>query len=155
MGASLGGGDDGAIVDINITPFVDIVLVVLIIFMVTATTIVKQSIKVELPEAATGEGSNDESLAVRVDAGGQFTLNGEPATLETIRAALREARRKSDQDGSKPTLLIGADKAVPYGEVVKLIDLSRQEGVVRYMLNIDPAALPAEASGALPAPASP
>ena len=55
MAAKLGGDDDEGIVDINITPFVDIILVVLIIFMVTATYIVEESIKVNLPEAATGE----------------------------------------------------------------------------------------------------
>ena len=56
MGSKLGGSaDDDVIADINITPFVDIILVVLIIFMVTATTIVNSSIKVNLPEAATGD----------------------------------------------------------------------------------------------------
>ena len=55
----MGGDDDEGIVDINITPFVDIILVVLIIFMVTATYIVEESIKVNLPVVATGEATED------------------------------------------------------------------------------------------------
>ena len=67
----MGGDDDEGIVDINITPFVDIILVVLIIFMVTATYIVEESIKVNLPEAATGEATEDISLAISMDAAKQ------------------------------------------------------------------------------------
>ena len=62
MAAKLGGNDDDPIVDINITPLVDIILVVLIIFMVTATYIMEPSIKVSLPEAATGEATEALSL---------------------------------------------------------------------------------------------
>ena len=78
MAAKLGGDDNDAIVDINITPFVDIILVVLIIFMVTAVDIVKQSIKVNLPEASTGESTEDSSLAITMDKDKQLMLNGEP-----------------------------------------------------------------------------
>ena len=77
MAAKLGGDDDEGIVDINITPFVDIILVVLIIFMVTATYIVEESIKVNLPEAATGEATEDISLAISMDAAKQMYLDGE------------------------------------------------------------------------------
>ncbi len=81
MAVKLGGDDDDAIVDINITPFVDIILVVLIIFMVTATYIVEQSIKVNLPDAATGEATESTSLAITMDAESNLYLNGE-ATSE-------------------------------------------------------------------------
>ena len=54
-GGAIGGDDDGMITDINVTPLVDVVLVLLIILMVTATAIVSKAIHVELPQAATGE----------------------------------------------------------------------------------------------------
>ena len=84
MAAKLGGDEDSPIVDINITPFVDIILVVLIIFMVTATYIVKQSIKVNLPDAATGDSSEDSSLAITLDENKQLFLNGEPISQEKV-----------------------------------------------------------------------
>src|SRR4051812_42444140 len=88
MGSRLGGDTSEVIADINITPFVDIILVVLIIFMVTATTIVKQSIKVELPEASTAEGTPDDSIGVTITQTGQLLLDGEPTTVEGLQNRL-------------------------------------------------------------------
>ena len=138
MAAKLGGGEEEPIVDINITPFVDIVLVVLIIFMVTATYIVKQSIKINLPEAATGESTEDSSLAITIDADRRLLLNGEETTEDALRTAIR--REKKDAEERKATLvcLIGADHGVSHGEVVHIIDLVKQEGVAKFAINIDP-----------------
>lgn len=152
MAAKLGGGDDEGIVDINITPFVDIVLVVLIIFMVTATYIVKQAIKVELPDAATGEATETTSLGLSLDAAGQLFLDGEPVTEADLRAAIRAEQARVAEEGGDIICLIAADQVVPHGEVVGLIDLIRQEGVAKFALNIDPTDLPPEAAGALAPP---
>ena len=151
MAGKLGGDSDDGIVDINITPFVDIVLVVLIIFMVTATYIVKQSIKVELPKAATGETAEDTSLALMIDAKLALYIDGEPATKDSLRARLREELAKAKAEKKDVICLIGADTTVPHGEVVGLLDLIRQEGVTKFAINIEPVALPPEA----PAPAAP
>lgn len=152
MGASLGGGDDDeGIVAINITPFVDIILVVLIIFMVTTTTIVNRSIKMTLPEAATGESVDQKetiSLAIQMDAQRQLSLDGEPITWEALRARVRAEKARSTETDSEVMCLIGADTAVPHGEVVKIIDLVRQEGIAKFAINIDPQPLPPEAAGA-------
>ena len=80
MAAKLGGDGDDLVSDINITPFVDIVLVVLIIFMVTASAIVRQAIEVKLPEASTGATAEETSLAITIDAGFRWYLDGEPTT---------------------------------------------------------------------------
>lgn len=139
MAAKLGGDDDDAIVDINITPFVDIILVVLIIFMVTATYIVKQSIKINLPEAATGESTDDSSLGITIDAERNLLLNGEPITEAGLRTFIRDEKaRLAKEDGGDLVCLIAADHAVSHGEVVRLIDLVKQEGVARFAINIDP-----------------
>ncbi len=153
MASRLGGGDDDAITDINITPFVDIILVVLIIFMVTATYIVKQGIKVNLPDAATGEATESTSLALSLAVGGTLYLDGEPITEDELRARIREEQKQKAATGGDVVCLIAADKDVRHGEVVRIIDLVKQEGVAKFAINIDPTALPPEASGAVGLPA--
>lgn len=138
MAAKLGGDEDGPIVDINVTPLVDIVLVLLIIFMVTATYIVKPSIKVNLPEAATGEPTDGSSLGLHMDKNGDLSLNGE----EIEEAPLRHAIREAVAENNEVVCLIAADKDVPHGEVVGLMDLIRQEGVARFAINISPKEMP-------------
>ena len=138
MGAKFGGDDDAPIVDINVTPLVDIVLVLLIIFMVTATYIVKPSIKVNLPEAATGEPTENSSLGLHMNKEGLLSLNGEKIEEGPLRVALRAAVKEN----SEVVCLIAADKEVPHGEVVGLMDLIRQEGVARFAINIDPKEVP-------------
>ena len=89
MGTKLGGDDDAPIVDINVTPLVDIVLVLLIIFMVTATYIVTPSIKVNLPEAATGEPTESSSLGLHLSVDGQLSLDGTIISETDLRTTLR------------------------------------------------------------------
>jgi biopolymer transport protein ExbD len=146
MAAKLGGDDEDAIVDINITPFVDIILVVLIIFMVTTSYIVKQSIKVNLPEAASGESTEDSSLGITIDADKNLLLNGEPTTEEDLRIFIRAEKARMQAEGADVVCLIAADHTVPHGEVVGVIDLVKQEGVAKFAINIDPVPLPAEGS---------
>jgi biopolymer transport protein ExbD len=142
MAAKLGGSSDEAIVDINITPFVDIILVVLIIFMVTATYIVAPSIKVSLPEAATGESTDSSSLGLTLTADGVLYLNGVETTEEDLRAFIQQEKAQFDE----VTALIAADATVAHGRVVWLIDLVKQEGVAKFAINIDPAQVKAYSS---------
>jgi biopolymer transport protein ExbD len=135
VGSSLGGDDDDVISAINITPFVDIILVVLIIFMVTATTIVKQSIKVTLPEAASGEATEDTSLGLTLTADGRLLLEDREADADAVRAAIRAAKAT----GQEVVCLISADRAVAHGRVVWLLDLVKGEGVGKFAINIDKA----------------
>jgi biopolymer transport protein ExbD len=134
MGSKFG-NDDDIIADINITPFVDIILVVLIIFMVTATKIVNSSIKVNLPDAATGEATESTSLGLTLTDAGALLLDGEPIDKEGLQEKIREAKAKNDE----VICLIAADKDVAHGRVVWLIDLVKSEGVAKFALNIDKA----------------
>lgn len=138
MGVKLDGGDDDVISDINITPFVDIILVVLIIFMVTATYIVAPSIKVTLPDAATGDGTEESSLGLTMAADGTLYLNGDAITEPDLRTAIRNEKARNKD----VVCLIAADKTVMHGDVVGLIDLVKQEGVARFAINIEPVDLP-------------
>jgi len=148
MGASFGHDDDEAIVDINITPFVDIILVVLIIFMVTTSYIVRQSIKVNLPDAATGEHTESTTLALMLDADGKLFLDGEPVEAEGLRTAIRRLQQTEEE----LVCLIGADETTPHGDVIGLIDLVKQEGVAKFAINIDPVKRPDDAPPLDPAP---
>lgn len=137
MGADFGADDDDVISAINITPFVDIILVVLIIFMVTATTIVDQSIKVTLPDAATGEATDTVSLGLTLLLDGGLLLDGERVDTATLSARLEAARAETDD----VICLIAADKLVAHGRVVWLIDLIRSKGIARFAINIDDATM--------------
>ena len=135
MGGGSLGGDGGRrriISDINVTPLVDIMLVLLIIFMVTTTVIVKDSIPVKLPEASTGEAKKVSILAVTVNAKGQLFLNGEAANKDKIRAFINKERAR----GTKLEAVIAADRDTSHGAVVGLIDLVRAEGVTKFAINV-------------------
>ena len=132
MGASFDpGGDDEPITAINITPMVDIMLVLLI--MVTASIINAPSIKVELPDAATGEESETTNLGITLDPESNWYVNGDPTDEPGIRALIKSEKEL----GNEIQVAIAADKVVPHGEVVKVIDVVRQEGVTKFAINID------------------
>lgn len=148
MAGKLKGGDDAELTEINIIPLVDIILVVLIIFMVTTQKIVESSIKVNLPDAATGDATEPTSLGITVDAQGALLLDGEPVTEEVLRARVREARA-SDPD---VVCLIAGDKEARHGDVTHVMDLVKQEGVAKFAINIEPVPLPPEAAGSARTP---
>jgi len=139
------GADDEPITAINITPMVDIMLVLLIIFMVTASIINAPSIKVELPDAATGEETETTNLGITLDPDANWYLNGEPTTEKDVRALIQSEQKL----GNDIQVAIAADESVRHGEFVKVMDVVRQEGVTKFAVNIDHAMSPA---GVEPAP---
>lgn len=124
--------DDELISDINVTPFVDIVLVLLIIFMVTATYIVSRAIPVDLPKASSGEDITT-TLALTLTKNGDLYLDGRKVQEADVKRAIASARR-----GNRETrAVIAADREVAHGRVVRIIDLVRREGVSRFAINIE------------------
>ncbi len=138
MAGSTSGGDDDMITGINVTPLVDIVLVLLIIFMVTATSIVKAQIGVDLPKAATGKAEIKTTLTFKVTQEGDYILDGDPATEEQIAAKIK----KEKQIDPDIRAVVAADKGVNYGRVVELLDLIKLNGVTKFALNIERKARP-------------
>ena len=134
MAGSKIGGEDEPLTDINILPLVDIILVVLIIFMVTTSYIVAPSIKVNLPDAATGDATPPSSLGISVLANGALALDGDPITEPALRAAVRVAKA----DNADVVCLIAGDKDARHGDVTHVIDLVKQEGVAKFAINIEP-----------------
>lgn len=115
--------------DINVVPYIDVMLVLLIIFMVTAPMLM-QGVKVELPEASADpvEKQDSEPVIVSVDAGGQLFLNlgqeEQILSLATIKDRVSAVLRRSPD---KPVLIWG-DKAVPYGDVVTVMVALQEAG---------------------------
>jgi biopolymer transport protein ExbD len=126
-------GDPTLISGINVTPLVDVVLVLLVILMVTAGYIVSQAIPVDLPAGATGE-STPSALAISIDAHGRRYLDGTLITEPELRERLRRARRTSRD----LRVIIAADGSVPHRDVIRLVDLLRQEGLFQFAFNIRP-----------------
>jgi len=126
---------DEMITQINVVPLVDIVLVVLIIFMLTADLIAKQSIEVKLPEASTGAGVEPTTLGLTLDREGALYLNGAPIEEAALAVYLDEIAAGDP----KAQAVIAADKDVSHGKVIRLIDLTRQHGIFNFALNIEPA----------------
>ena len=136
-GANPFGSDDEPgrmIVDINVTPLVDITLVLLIIFMVTASYIVSPAIKVDLPKAASGSAETKSTLSLTLMKDGALFLNGERSTDDQVTRFIGDTLPKT------PDLqaVIAADKVVPHGDVVHVIDLVKRAGVRRFAINVDP-----------------
>ena len=133
-GARRGGG---IITDINVTPLVDIMLVLLIIFMLTANLIARQAIEVELPKAAQGSTPTPTTVAVTLTREGVLHLNGKRVSAAGLRKAVAEAVAADP----KTQAIIAADRLTSHGRVVWVIDLVKGLGVATFAINIDPAAL--------------
>jgi len=123
--------EDGELVEgINVTPMVDITLVLLIIFMVTASFVSSGALKVALPQASTTEATATASLTVTLDARGTLYLMKAATTERELAFSLkREATRNP---GVHVTL--AADRTVPYGKVVRILDLVKSAGIAKVAL---------------------
>jgi biopolymer transport protein ExbD len=121
------------ITDINVTPMVDIMLVLLIIFMVTATYITRRAIEVQLPEAATGTEVPASLLGVMVQADGSLVLNGDPVSMDQFR------ERVPGIVDANPEVqaVVDGDRAVAYGRIMEVIDTLRSLGVRKFAATVE------------------
>lgn len=123
-------GGAGAITDINVTPFVDVVLVLLVVFIVTAKLIVARGIEIDKPKAATG-GDVQSTLRVQVNAAGALYIDGheygsDPAAIARIKEIAATT--------SKPKAIIAGDRKSKYEGVMHAIDLVQQAGITAIAL---------------------
>ncbi|HEY8923728.1 MAG TPA: biopolymer transporter ExbD [Polyangia bacterium] len=126
--------EEGVLSSINIIPFVDIVLVLLVIFMLTSAAIVKASLKVELPKAASGGSKVESTLSFMRTKAGELFLNGQK--LGSLAEAAEVVRREVASN-PKVQAVISADKGVEYGQVVEIIDTVKHNGVATFALDIE------------------
>ncbi len=125
--------DDDPIIDINVTPLVDVVLVLLIIFLATSYMIAQQSFKVELPKASQTVATEARTIAVMVKEDGTIVLDGQPVSPEALEAELstRVAANAELQ------VVVGADERVAHGRVVTVMDVARRAGVSKLAFAVD------------------
>lgn len=133
MASKITGDNDDPIAEINIVPFVDIILVVLIIFMITTPFIVKPSININLPKASSGEDTAPSQLTISISADGKALLNGKPASDEEI----TEFSKNSIAAKPEMQAIISADQAVSHGRVITIIDLVKSAGITKFAITID------------------
>lgn len=124
--------DEGSITGINVTPLVDIILVVLIIFMATAPMIQRRAVKVDVPKASHHDRSATEALQIVMNSQRELFLAGKKLTESELAEAL------SKQVAASPAVAVtlSADKALAYGEIVGLLDLVRGAGVKKIGLEV-------------------
>jgi biopolymer transport protein ExbD len=125
MAANLSRAESEGINEINITPFVDIVLVLLIVFMISTPAMMYRGMKVQLPAAVNAQDMGRVTLKVAVLTDGTTQLDGHTVTREQLRAAalkIRENKMRGDA-------LIQADKMATHGSVMEVFDLLKAEGL--------------------------
>ncbi len=130
---SSGGKGRAPIAGINITPMVDVVLVLLVIMMVSANYIVSQSLKVELPKAASSDESVASIAAVTVAKGGGLYFNQEPVDEAGLHAKLKQAVAQNPDIN----LIVSGDKNATHGNVVHVIDVAKIEGITKFAINVE------------------
>lgn len=123
-------GAEGVVEGINVTPLVDIMLVLLVIFMATAHFVQESGLKVNLPKAAQTESSATPALTVQMDAAGALRLMDIDVDDNGLRANLE--REAKINPGVRVTL--AADEALAYRDVVRILDVIKSAGVTRVAL---------------------
>ncbi len=134
MAGSASNDADEAITGINVTPLVDITLVLLIIFMVTAKIIVSQSVPLDLPKAASGT-EVQVVFSIILAADGTTQVDGKRVANDDMILALgRDAHARNNELRA----VIKADSAVPHGRVIHVLDLLKQGGVSKIAFGVSP-----------------
>jgi biopolymer transport protein ExbD len=128
-----GDEDQNVVTGINVTPLVDITLVLLIVFMVTATFVSEQGLKVHLPKVVTRENAPSPAITVALGKDGQLRLMKKDVTLEDLK--IQMAREAALDVNVK--VLVKADLDLPYFKIAEVLDTIKQAGVNKVALAMD------------------
>lgn len=115
---------DGPITDINVTPLVDVSLVLVIIFMVTAPLFSQPVMTVELPKAITDEGKEGENITITINPEDKIAINAKEVTQDEMKPELKLAIQKS----ADKLVVIRADKLTNHGIVIEVLDTAKELG---------------------------
>ena len=132
MAFNTSSGDDNEISNINITPMVDIMLVLLVIFIVTANFIKVDSLNINLPKAAVSDTNAPQSIQVAITHDGKYLLEGSDIDRDKLIARL------SNDVKIKPDLRVtlAADERLSYGTITKMLETIKKSGVTRIALSV-------------------
>lgn len=125
-------GDDELVSNINITPLVDVVLVLLVIFLITAPVIYQSAIKIRLPSAKTGEQAEKSPLSFTLTKAGLILWDKEEISWDVLYKRLAGLKNQEEQ-----TAVISADEGTTHGVVIRLMDALRQAGINRFAMNVE------------------
>jgi biopolymer transport protein ExbD len=135
MGGSTGSsrGRRGGIVGINVTPMVDVMLVLLVIMMVSATYIVSRALKVELPHSASSDEAAQGPITVTLTKEGQTLVNQVPVSGDAELIAIFQKARSAP---GEPSLVVSADGAALHKWVVHVIDVAKLQGITKFAISV-------------------
>jgi len=122
-----------SLADINVTPFVDVVLVLLIIFMLTAP-ILQSGIEVNVPKTRTVKEITEERLVITIDRSQRVYLGNDPININQIGARLRARLR----DPGRQSVFLRADQNVPFGAFATVMDAVKQAGITNVSIVTEP-----------------
>jgi biopolymer transport protein ExbD/biopolymer transport protein TolR len=119
--------------EINIVPFVDVVLVLLVIFMITAP-ILQSGIEVELPKTKTVKEISEERLVITIDRAQRVYLGNEPVNIHELGAKIRQQTANPERDA----VFVRCDETVPFGSFARVVDELRQAGIQNVSVVTEP-----------------
>jgi len=129
--AAKGGGGAAHNADMNVTPFVDVMLVLLIIFMVSAP-MATLAIKVDLPPVSPQPVTPKEPTFISIGQGGALSISGQPTTLAALTGDL--ARKLAGPDPQNESVLVRADQEVPYADFMAVVNRLQADGFYKVAL---------------------
>lgn len=122
--------DEKEFTEINITPFTDVVLVLLLIFMIASPLLVTGALKVKLPESTTSENTGDKSIEVYLNDKNQIFINDKQVNLNELQMSLQiEFLNKPNKE-----VIIKADKNALHGSFVQLLDVLKKSGATKFLI---------------------
>lgn len=130
----LGNSDElNTISEINVTPFVDVVLVLLVIFMVTAPMLVREQMAVNLPKAQTGEKSSSQAITITINKDGAVSIMDKPVAVDQIEGAIKTMVASNPNAQA----IISADQDSKHGDVVRVMDIIKKAGLTKFAIQIE------------------
>ncbi len=131
-GAVAGSGRAKTIAAINVTPLVDVVLVLLVILMVASTYIVAQTLKVHLPKAKMSDGTAEKPTTVQLMKTGELRWNEQPVSESALEGMMKSAAAADPE----MSLVVSADADAHHGQVVHIMDMAKVAGITKFAINI-------------------
>lgn len=126
--------DDDIVSDINLTPFIDIMLVLLIIFMVSTSVAVDTGLKINLPKSISKTSNLDQdSIIIGLDKDAQVTISGNKSTMDSLEDDLKAEILKE----KKGVVILRGDKAAKLEQIIKIMDISKKSGATKFALAIE------------------
>ena len=116
--------------EINITPFTDVMLVLLLVFMIASPFLVVGALKVKLPEASTAEPVNEKHVEIFLDSANKLYINNSYVTMQEMLIQIQMKLQSNPTQG----VVIKADKEVFHGNFIKLLDELKKVGVTKFLI---------------------